>query len=215
VTRFGALRAEPARLGLSTPFGAPGIGVPFTDSPLACPTPGAPESRAHPHHRANGPASRGTPDMEPGISDGRGDDCDNEIDLAATYGVPFHPSNVRSPAANRQLHAKMPSTQPVPAACQTSMMQRGRFWEEVLQRLSGPASGLSAKGTPMPGAPNGVDETSRAGSARRRRIGPREAKHLLPEPGTRTKEEILMLGANPRIKKANAKALPRISSKKP
>jgi hypothetical protein len=52
---------------------------------------------------------------------------------------------------------------------ETSVMQRDRFWEGMLQRLSGPASEPEAKGTP-----NGVDERGCAGSARRRRIGHEE-----------------------------------------
>jgi len=63
----------------------------------------------------------------------------------------------------------MPSTLPVPATLQFFMMQRVRSYEAVLPRLSEPSE-PEVKGTPMPGAPNGVDERGYAmfGAAGRR-----------------------------------------------
>ena len=52
---------------------------------------------------------------------------------------------------NRHSHAKMPSTLPVPAMLQASMMQRGRSWEGVLQRLSGPRQRAVGEGSPERG----------------------------------------------------------------
>ncbi|WP_353153493.1 hypothetical protein, partial [Pollutimonas bauzanensis] len=57
-----------------------------------------------------------------------------------------------------QRHAKMPSTQPVPSICQLSILQRGRSYEAVLQRLSGRASRTRKE-------PEWADEWGDAGSA--------------------------------------------------
>ena len=121
--------------------------------------------------------------------------------LAATYGMPAHPSSIGSSVANRRSHAKMPSTRLVPAMFQTSMMQRGRFWEGMLQRLSGPRQRAAGEGSP-----NG--RTSEAALVRRveRRIGPRGAKHPLPEPGTRIKKETPTLRIWPAYQERNTDA---------
>jgi len=110
--------------------------------------------------------------------------------LAVTYGMPAHPSSIGSSVANRRSHAKMPSTRLVPAAFQTSMMQRGRSWEGMLQRLSGArrrvASETHAKAARM-GERAGRSDVRRRTATNRQR----GAKHPLPEPDTRIKKEIL------------------------
>ena len=101
-----------------------------------------------------------------------------------------YPLSVGSLVANYRSYAKMPSTRLVPAMFQSSMTQRGRSWEGMLQRLSGArrrvASETHAKAARM-GERAGRSDVRRRTATNRQR----GAKHPLPEPDTRIKKEIL------------------------
>ena len=121
--------------------------------------------------RSARPASRGCSNLGPGIGGGRWV-SDVAVGIARDRGM--------------RCRIKRPSTQPVPAICHFYLLQRGRSWEAVLRRLSGP-SGPQAKVSP-----NGLDEPGHACSApkgdEQRQRG---AQHRLPGPDARIKKETL------------------------